>query len=231
MVEEAVSWIGKLQRSLTELGFHPGPVDDEMGKLTLTALFAYMAKPGADAAELGASASVFFPQYRITTALRLAHWFAQFSHESMGFSRLEENLNYSAVRLMQVWPKRFPTIADAVVCANNPERLGNKVYGGRMGNDLPGDGWKYRGRGPGLTGKDNYAACERRTGLPLLDHPEFASKPEHFVHIACDFWANCGANEFADGDNLRAITKAINGGEIGLVERSKILGRIERVMT
>jgi hypothetical protein len=85
-----------------------------------------------------------------------------------------------------------------------------------MGNDLPGDGWKYRGRGPGLTGKFNYEACEKRTGLPLVDHPEFASKPEHFVHIACDFWANGErCNELADGDNLRGITKAINGGEIG----------------
>jgi putative chitinase len=135
-----VSWVGKLQRSLTELGFHPGPVDDDMGKLTLTALFAYMAKPGADAAELGTSASVFFPQYRITTALRLAHWFAQFAHESMGFSRLEENLNYSAVRLMQVWPKRFPTIADAVVCANNPERLATRSMAAGWATTCPATG-------------------------------------------------------------------------------------------
>jgi putative chitinase len=226
-----VSWVGKLQRALTELGFHPGPVDDAMGPATLTALFAYMAKPGADSAELGTSAATFFPQYRINTPLRLAHWFGQFAHESSGFSRLEENLNYSTARLMQVWPRRFPTVADASPYANNPRLLAEKVYGGRMGNNSPGDGWKYRGRGPGLTGKDNYAAAEHRTGLPLIDHPDFASKPEHFVHIACDFWANCGANELADGDNLRAITKAINGGEIGLVERNKLLARVERLMT
>src|SRR5690554_2663020 len=79
---------------------------------------------------------------------------AQVGHESADLTRLEENLNYSAKRLMQVWPSRFPNSRIADRYARDPEMLANEVYGGRMGNDKNGDGWRYRGRGPiQLTGR------------------------------------------------------------------------------
>ncbi len=223
------AWVGNLQRSLNEVGYSLTP-DDDLGPQTFGALFKYMAKPGADAAELGRGAAEFFPSYQITTQLRIAHWFAQFGHESGGFCRMEENLNYSAGRLCAVWPRRFPMVGDASPYANNPERLAEKVYGGRMGNIHPGDGWKYRGRGPGLTGFDNYAAMEKRTGLALIDHPELAALPRNFVRIAADFWDQAACNPLADADKLGEITQRINGGRIGLEERAKLLGRIERVL-
>ena len=77
-----------------------------------------------------------------------AHFVAQVLHESCGLGRLVENLNYSAERLCAVWPKRFPNPDRARPYARNPEGLANYVYGGRMGNIDPGDGWRYIGVAP-----------------------------------------------------------------------------------
>ena len=116
----------------------------------------------------------------------LAYIMATAHHETGArFAPVEENLNYSAKRLTEVWPKRFPSIAAAKPYANNPERLANSVYGGRLGNDEPGDGWKYRGRGfVQVTGKDNYAK------YGLADDPESASKNEAAAHIIVDGMIN-----------------------------------------
>jgi putative chitinase len=76
------------------------------------------------------------------------------------FEPMTENLNYSAKRMCQVWPQRFPTVTSALPYEHNPEKLANRVYAGRMGNgsEASGDGWKFRGRGLcQITGKDNYA--------------------------------------------------------------------------
>lgn len=81
----------------------------------------------------------------MVTPARICHFLAQCFVESRGFTDVEEDLSYSAKRLVQVWPKRFPTIESAAPYAHNPEALANKVYGGRMGNTDPGDGWKFRG--------------------------------------------------------------------------------------
>lgn len=100
---------------------------------------------------------------RGVSAFHLAAILAEVYHETGGTMQpVEENLNYSAKRLTQVWPGRFPTIASAQPYANNPQKLANKVYGGRMGNTGPNDGWMFRGRGlPQITGRDNY----RRAGI------------------------------------------------------------------
>lgn len=114
----------------------------------------------------------------------------QILHESAGLTRMQENLHYSsAARLMQVWPTRFLTLADAQTCANNPEKLANRVYGGRMGNTLPGDGWLYRGRGPiQLTGKDNYRRVGGLVGQDLLGIPDLAAQPRFALEIAIAWW-------------------------------------------
>ncbi|GLS46569.1 hypothetical protein GGR33_005121 [Methylobacterium brachythecii] len=76
---------------------------------------------------------------------------------------VSENLNYStAARIRQVWPSRFPTEASAQSYVRNPQSLANKVYGGRLGNKLPNDGWDFRGMGDfQATGRDN---ARRATG-------------------------------------------------------------------
>lgn len=216
------------QRRLNAVGYSLTP-DGMAGPLTYGALFSYMGARADYASTLGRSAAKHFPAYRIETGLRIAHWMAQFGHESSGFTRFEENLNYSAQRLCAVWPSRFPTLASAKPYANNPQALANKVYGGRMGNG-PGEGWTFRGRGPMLTGKENYALCAARTGLDLVGNPDLAAAPEHFVHIACDFWGQACCNALADTDNLEAITVKINGGRIGLSERRAMLAKAKRIL-
>jgi putative chitinase len=117
---------------------------------------------------------------RGTSLFHLAAILAEGYHETGGkMQPIEENLNYSAKRLTQVWPGRFPTIASAKPYANNPRRLANKVYGGRLGNTDPDDGWLYRGRGLSqITGKENYSkfgiagvpgnALDMRTAVRIL---------------------------------------------------------------
>jgi putative chitinase len=216
------------QQKLQGFGYSVA-VDGIPGPQTYAALFAYMGAKDA-AAMLGQGAAVHFPAYRIDGDLRVAHWLAQFGHESAGFTKFEESLGYSAQRLCAVWPSRFPNLLVAKPYANNPEALANKVYGGRLGNDQPGDGWRFRGRGPQLTGRENYSACAKRTGLDIESHPDLAAKPENFVHIACDFWAQACCNALADKDDLRAITLKINGGYIGIAERGKVLARAKAVL-
>lgn len=179
---------------------------------------------------LGREADEHFVTHGLVSHLRIAHWFGQFAHESRGFTDFEEDLSYKAERLCKVWPHRFPTLASALPYARNPEALANKVYANRMGNASLGDGWKYRGRGPQLTGKENYEAAAKRTGLPLVSRPDLAAMPEHFVLLACDFWANHRCNEAADDDNLVLVTKRINGGSVGIAERRQLLEKAKRLL-
>ena len=168
--------------------------------------------------------------FGINTPRRVVHWLAQLHHESAGFKVVRENLNYSALRLCQVWPSRFPNAEAAASCARNPEALAEKVYGGRMGNDQPGDGAKYAGKGfIQLTGKANYAKYAKITGLDLVDQPELAAQPAHAARIAAAYWQAQGLNELADKDDLTAITKRINGGLNGLVDRRLQLERAKKI--
>jgi putative chitinase len=116
----------------------------------------------------------------------LAYIMATAHHETGArFSPIEENLNYSAKRLCQVWPTRFPNPLMAAAYAGNPEKLANKVYGGRMGNMDPGDGWKYRGRGlVQITGKTNYAK------YGLVDTPDAAGEVKTAARIIVDGMIN-----------------------------------------
>ena len=112
----------------------------------------------------------------------LAYMLATVFHETGGTMQpVTENLSYSAERLTQVWPSRFPTIASAKPFARNPRKLANKVYVGRMGNAAPDDGWRYRGRGlPQITGKENYAK------FGIGDAPEKAGEMTTAVRILFD---------------------------------------------
>lgn len=215
---------GEVMRLQARLGVG---VDGAIGPVTYAALFTRLAgKPISNAAAFGYGAAKHFAAYEINTPLRLAHFMAQIHVESAGFTRLTENLNYSAKRLTQVWPSRFPTLASAQPYANNPKALAEKVYGGRMGNSKPGDGWKNIGRSlKMITGAENYAKCAARTGLDLVNCPELAADPEHSIHIACDYWGAHCLNALADRDDVRGITLKINGGLVGFDDRKAQLVR------
>ena len=104
----------------------------------------------------------------LASRLRAEHFLAQVLHESGGLLRLVENLNYTAERLVEVWPSRFPTLEAAEPFAHNAHALANQVYGGRMGNTDPEDGWRYLGRGLlQLTGRASYTKVGAALGIDL----------------------------------------------------------------
>src|SRR6185312_2537590 len=83
---------------------------------------------------IAASSDEVFKDYGIDSPLVIAHVMAQISHECGAGHEVVENLNYTASRMMQVWPSRFHSAAEASPYAGNPRALANKVYNGRMGN-------------------------------------------------------------------------------------------------
>ena len=173
--------------------------------------------------------------FGITTPLRFCHFIAQLALESGEFRYVEENLNYSADRLMVVFPKYFKDKATAQRYARHPEMIANRVYANRMGNgdEASGDGWKYRGRGYiQLTGKQNYLAYET-SGFcngKLTAHPEWLVKSPGRIKSALWFWYKSGCNKLADADDIRTITQRINGGMNGFADRQYYLRRAKRVM-
>lgn len=168
-------------------------------------------------------------RFGITTRDREAAFLAQVAHESNDCRRLDENLHYSAARLVAVWPKRFPTIEIARAYEGKPERLADYVYANRLGNGSveSGDGWRYRGRGLlQITGRENYRLTGAALGIDLDAHPEMLAQPFVAAQAAAQFWSSRGLNALADniaGDDADAdfvrITVAINGGRNGLNDR------------
>lgn len=168
-----------------------------------------------------ASAVTVFPRYGLTSDLAVAHAMAQFSHECGAGLEVEENLNYSAARMMQVWPSRFSTLASAAPYAGNPKALANNVYGSRMGNQ-PGtdDGWNFRGRGAAqTTGRDGYHAVGNKMGLSLVANPDAVNDPRTFLECGVADFVICGCLPFAESDDVSGVTKHLNGAFIGLSER------------
>ena len=167
-------------------------------------------------------------RFDILTRLRLAHFAAQLGHESQGFARVEENLNYTAPRLREVFGERFATNAMAEPYARNPMALANLVYSGRNGNGpiASGDGWTYRGRGLiQLTGRANYRAAGAALDIKLESDPDQARSPWNAALIAGWFWSMRKINALADADDLVAVTKKINGGSHGLDDRRQRYAR------
>lgn len=166
-------------------------------------------------------------KFQINTPLRLAHFLAQCGHESGGFRLTKENLNYSAKGLMGIFKKYFPTEAIANQYARQPQKIANKVYGGRMGNgpEASGDGAKFCGRGYiQLTGKDNYTAFGKSIGEDMTVNPEKVAT-DYALLSAAWFFSKNGLHKMADEGATDAvvtkITKRVNGGTIGLADRIK----------
>ena len=166
-------------------------------------------------------------KFEINTPLRLAHFLAQCGHESGGFKLTQENLNYSAKGLNGIFKKYFPTLESAVPYERKPEKIANKVYGGRMGNgtEASGEGWKFHGRGfIQLTGKENYTAFTKSIGEDCIANPDLVAS-KYALASAAWFFNKNGLHKMADGGandtTVTSITKRVNGGTIGLPDRIK----------
>ena len=169
------------------------------------------------------------PMYEITTERRVAHFLSQCAHESANFKRLEENLNYSAKALRAVFGRYFgdPPKRDADEYHRQPEMIANYVYMDefrkyKMGNIHEGDGWLFRGRGlKQLTGRENYSRFGDSIGMTAEEAAEYVQSFNGAIQSACWFWDTNNLNDIADGDNVKLMTKKINGGSIGLEDRQR----------
>ena len=178
-------------------------------------------------------------QFGITTPLRLAHFLAQTMHETAGGTILFEDLTYtSATRLLQVFGVGNHSAAvrpgEVATLLNNPQALAERVYGlgnprksAELGNTAPGDGFRFRGGGLlQTTGGGNYRRLGERIGIDLHGHPMLIADPANALLPALHEWDAGRLNEAADRNDIRAITRAINGGYNGLPERQALFERI-----
>lgn len=172
-------------------------------------------------------------KHGIDTHLRVAHFLAQIMHESAHMKFVKENLNYSWQGLRKVFRKYYKSDTAARAHHRKPERIANRVYGGRMGNgsESSGDGFRYRGRGLiQLTGKDNYKAFSDWVGDPaVLTNADLVSE-QYPVTSAVYYWVRTNLNKYADLDDVRTITKRINGGTNGLDDRISLLLRAKKLL-
>ncbi|MGV8823042.1 glycoside hydrolase family 19 protein [Methylibium petroleiphilum] len=153
----------------------------------------------------------------------------QVLHETARLEKLVESLNYSAQRLTEVWPDRFPTLEKAISCAWNPQGLAERTYGNRLGNHRQGDGWKYRGRGiPMVTGLDNYKLLQALTGEPLVDKPELLEQPDVALQCSIHWWEKRVPDSAID--TIERVTKAVQGGKLALREREEFTKKAGAVL-
>lgn len=197
--------------------------------VTLDQILQLAPRCGAPYRDAFAGGQAILDGHGISAApLRVAHFMAQVLHESGALTLQFENLRYSPERLPVIWPRRFLPRGplDPAEYAFQPEKLANEVYGGRMGNVLPGDGYLFRGRGLlQLTGKDSYERATTSLQRSLPQAPNLVSEPDAVVSaqwclsVAAANWAERGCNQAADHDDVAEVTFLINGGAIGLADR------------
>jgi len=177
-----------------------------------------------------------FEKHGLNTRLRIAHFMAQIEHES-GLKPISENLNYSKQGLLNTFNKYFTDdilrengdiekLGTSTLYARQPEKTANRVYANRMGNgdELSGEGWKYRGRGYlQITGKENYFRLANDTDLDCLKNPDLLLEEPNAMISALWFWNLKGLNKLADKNDIVGITKKINGGLNGIEHRKELL--------
>ena len=178
--------------------------------LNLSGLTGHL--PAAVIAQIPETAAKF----GITTNLRLAHFLAQCALESNRFKATVENLNYSAQRLLKVFPKYFKGV-DPTPYANNPTKIGNRVYANRMGNgsEASGDGYRFRGRGYiQLTGRNNYTSFSKFIGEDCVANPDLLATTYPLASAGFFFnsnkiWPIC--DQGANDATVRAVSTKVNG--------------------
>jgi putative chitinase len=189
--------------------------------ITAAQLAAVMPKvdPGRWLGPLNAAVA----EYSIDKDERTPMFLAQVAAETTGLTVLEENLSYSVARLIAVWPRHFND-ANAQQYAGRPDALADFIYANRNGNgpEASGDGWLFHGRGGlMLTGRANYSAAGFSLGVTDLTlYPDqVATAPIVAMRTAAWYWAQSGCNQLADAGDFEGVTRAINGGLIGLAQR------------
>lgn len=179
-----------------------------------------------------------FQQHLINTPLRMAHFLAQAMHETGHFMVLRESMNYSKARLLEIFGVHQHSAAitpsEADHLAGNQQAIAERVYGlgnpnkaRELGNTKPGDGYLYRGNGVlQTTGRGNHKRMGDACGVDFENHPERVTAPEHALKPALQEWTDSGLNYFADKNDIRTITRKINGGYNGLPERKALFERL-----
>lgn len=193
-------------------------------------------------------------RWGLRTPLRWRHFLAQVSAETAGLNTsgrgglplkgLVENHHYSAAGILKVFDKRLrlaardnpryrgKTIAEiAAIWSRNPEMFFEGTYGGRkeLGNTQPGDGWRFRGRGPlQPTGRETYALIGRELGVDCVAHPELLEEPAIGWQASFVEWSHSNCNALADKNDVKAVSLRVNGGTNGLAERRAWLRRAEQ---
>ena len=162
----------------------------------------------------------------------LSMFLAQCGHESVNFTKLEENLNYSANTLLKIFPKYFSNLQEAKeIVKQGKEAIANRMYGSRLGNGK-NEGYRYRGRGIiQLTGKNNYKLYGEKIGVNLADNPDLAKDEKIAAQIACCYWTERGLQPLARKGDVKMVTKKINGGLNGLDDRVKRFNKIKKILT
>ena len=204
---------------------------------TLTRDIFLTAAPVTDKGRVGVTVwhlNKWAAEYGVDSDLRMAHLLGQLMFESSCLRSVEENLNYSTNGLLRTFPKYF-NATTAAQYAYKPQKIANRVYANRMGNgpESSGDGWKFRGRGLiQLTGRANYEAYAKspKCNGDLMAHPEWLAQFPGAVKSTLWFWQQNGLSRLADRDDVKAITKKINGGLNGLSEREYLVSRFKRAL-
>lgn len=174
-----------------------------------------------------------FTDYSINIPLRKVHFLAQIIHESGGLRVTEENLNYSEQGLLKIFPKYF-TDETAKLYARQSIKIANKVYANRMGNgdEKSGDGWKYRGMGYlQNTGKESRVALGKKLNVDFISNPNLLKELPYSLLSACVFWSDNNLNLLADKDDVKGITKRVNGGYNGLLERTSLVNKLKTLIS
>jgi putative chitinase len=141
-------------------------------------------------------------EFEINTPARQAAFIAQIGHESAQFRYVEELASGAA-------------------------------YEGRadLGNTMPGDGVKYKGRGLiQITGKVNYIAAMLALNVDCVSAPEMLEHPDYACRSAAWFWKTHGLNELADAGAFEKITRRINGGLNGQDDRLALWNVAKKVL-
>jgi len=164
-----------------------------------------------------------FAEFGITKPAAQAMFIAQVGHESGGFTRTAENLNYTPQGLLATFGKRITVYQSDMLGRTaahpaNQEAIANLVYADRLGNKSRGDGWKYRGRGLiQITGQDNYRACGTALKLDLVGNPRQLESDANAMRSAGWFWKSLDCSRNAN--DIEWVTQRINGGLNGLSDR------------
>lgn len=152
--------------------------------------------PRADAATWAPAIFRAWQRFGIETVEARAGFLGITGNETGGYTKFTENMNYSARRLLEVFPRRIDGMAHAeALVAAGPQAIANRIYAGKYiglgnGDEASGDGWRYRGRGVvQLTGRANYRAAGSALGLDLEGNPDLVLVPETAALVAAWFMA------------------------------------------